>query len=56
MQRPAQVFSCEYCKNFKNTSENASANEDFSDKFTKGRYFLHFIIILIKAFSIYNFS
>ena len=36
----------------------ASENKDFSDKFTEGRYFLNFIILLIKvfAFSILNFA
>ena len=58
MQRPAQVFSCEYCEIFKNTYFEkhlwtaASENQGFSDKFTEGRYFLNFIILLIKAFSI----
>ena len=55
---PSQVFSCEYCEIFKNTYFEkhlwtaASENQDFSDKFTEGRYFLNFIILLIKAFSI----
>ena len=58
MQRPAQVFSCEYYEIFKKTYfENhlwtaASENQDFNDKFTEGRYFLNFTILLIKAFSI----
>ena len=58
MQRPAQFFSCEYCEIFKKTYFEkhlwtaASENQDFSDKFTEGRYFLNFIILLIKAFSI----
>ena len=58
MQRQAQVFSCEYCEIFKNSYFQkhlwtaASENHNFSDKFTKGRYFLNFIILLIKAFSI----
>ena len=57
MQRPAQEFSCEYCKIFKNTYFEkhmwtaSSGNQDFSDKFTEGRYFLNFINLLIKAFS-----
>ena len=61
MQRPAQVFSCEYCKIFKNTYFEkhlwtaAFENQDFSDKFTEGRYFLNFIILLIKAFIISRF-
>ena len=56
MQRSAQVFSCECCEKFKNTYFEkqkwtaASENQDFSDKFTEGRYFLNFIILLIKAF------
>ena len=58
MQWPAQVFSYEYCKVFKNTYFEkllwtaTSENQDFSDKFTKERYFLNFIILLTKAFSI----
>ena len=59
MQRPAQVFfSCEYCEIFKKTYFEkhlwtaASENQDFNDKFTEGRYFLNFTILLIKAFSI----
>ena len=58
MQRPLQGFSCKYCEIFKNTYFEkhlwtaASENQDFSDKFTEGRYFLNFIILLIKAFSI----
>ena len=57
MQRSAQVFSCEYCEIFKNTYFEkylwtaASENQDFSDKFTEERYFLNFIILLIKTFS-----
>ena len=41
LQRPAQVFSCEYCKIFKNIffekhlQMAASENQDFSGKFTK---------------------
>ena len=62
LQRPAQVLSCEYCKIFKNTYFEkhlwtaASENQGFSDKIIKGRYFLNFIILLIKAFSILNFA
>ena len=58
MQRSAQVFRSEYCEIFKNTYFEkrlwtaASENQGFSDKFTEGRYFLNFIILLIKAFSI----
>ena len=58
MQWPAQVFSYEYCKVFKNTYFEkllwaaTSENQDFSDKFTEERYFLNFIILLTKAFSI----
>ena len=58
MQRPAQVFSCEYSEIFINTYFEkhfwtaASENQDFTDKFTEWRYFLNFIILLIKAFSI----
>ena len=57
-QRPAQVFSCEYCKIFKNNYFEkhlwtaASQYQDFSDKFTEERYFLNFFILLIKAFTI----
>ena len=62
LQRSAQVFSCEYCKIFKNTYFEkhlwtaASENQDFSNKFTERRYFLNFMIFLIKAFSILNFA
>ena len=55
MQRPAQVFFCEYCEIFKKTYfENylwmaASNNQDFDDNFTEGRYFLNFTILLIKG-------
>ena len=58
MQRPAQVFSCEYCKIFKNNYFEkhlwtaASQNQNFSDKFTEERCFLNFFILLIKAFTI----
>ena len=57
LPRPAQVYSREYCKIFKGTYFEkhlwtaASENHDFCDKFTEGRYFLNFIILLIKAFS-----
>ena len=43
LQRPAEVFSCEYCETFKNTYfekhlwTTASENQIFSDKFTEGR-------------------
>ena len=62
LQRSAQVFFCEYCKIFKNTYFEkhlwtaASENQDFSNKFTERRYFLSFIIFLIKAFSTLNFA
>ena len=58
MQRPAQVFSCEYCEIFKKTYFEkhlwtaGSENQDFSDKFTQGTYFPNFIILLIETFSI----
>ena len=58
MQRPAQVFSCKYCEIFKNSYFEkhlwtaTSEKQDFSDKFIEGRYFLNFIILLIKASSI----
>ena len=58
LQRPAQVFSCEYCEIFNKTYFEkhlwtaASENQGFNDKFTQGRYFLNFPILLIKAFSI----
>ena len=57
MQWQAQVFSCEYCKILNNTYLEkhlwtaASENQGFSDKYTERRYFLKFIILLIKAFS-----
>ena len=57
MQWQAQVFSCEYCEILNNTYFEkhlwtaASENQGFSDKFTERRYFLNFIILLIKAFS-----
>ena len=62
MQEPAQVFSCKYSEIFINTYFEkhlwiaASENQGFIDKFTEGRYFLNFVILLIKAFSIYAFS
>ena len=46
LQRPAQVFSCKYCKIFKNTyfekylGTTGSENQDLSDKYNEGRYFL----------------
>ena len=62
MQRSTQVFSCEYCEIFKITYFEKHLwtatfeNQDFSGKFTEGSYFLNFIILLIKAFSILNFA
>ena len=56
MQRPAQVFSCEYCEIFKNTYFEkhlwtaASENQDFSDKFTKGRYLKSFNFAMMECF------
>ena len=62
LQRPPQVLSCEYCNIFKSTYFEkhlwtaASENQGFSDKIIEGRYFLNFIILLIKAYSILNFA
>ena len=57
-QTAAMVFSCKYCEIFKNSYFEkhlwtaTSEKQDFSDKFIEGRYFLNFIILLIKASSI----
>ena len=58
MQRPVQVFFCEFCEIFRNTYFEkylwtaASENQDYSNKFTEERYIFNFIILFIQAFSI----